>query len=50
VHYIAARACERLNRFQDAVKEFKVFLTEEPSGERAAAAREEMAAIQKQLQ
>ncbi len=50
VHYIAARACERLNRLPDAVNEFKLFLTEEPSGERATAARQEMVAIQKQLQ
>jgi tetratricopeptide (TPR) repeat protein len=50
VHYVAARACERLNRLSDAVSELKLFLTEEPSGDRAAAARQEMAAIQKQLQ
>jgi len=50
VHYVAARACERLNRLSDAVTELKLFLTEEPLGERAAAARQEMAAIQKQLQ
>jgi len=50
VHYVAARACEHLNRLPDAVAEFKLFLTEEPSGERATAAREEMATIQKQLQ
>jgi len=49
VHYIAARACERLNRLADAVSQLKLFLTEEPAGERAAAARQEMAAIQKQL-
>jgi tetratricopeptide (TPR) repeat protein len=49
VHYLAARACERLNRLPDAVRELKLFLTEEPSGERATAARQEMAAIQKQL-
>jgi tetratricopeptide (TPR) repeat protein len=49
VHYIAARACERLNRLSDAVSELKLFLSEEPSGERASAARQEMAAIQKQL-
>jgi len=50
VHYVAARACERLNRLPDAVNELKLFLTEEPSGERATAARQELAAIQKQLQ
>jgi tetratricopeptide (TPR) repeat protein len=50
VHYVAARACERLNRLPDALKEFKLFLTEEPSGARAEAARKEMTAVQKQLQ
>ena len=50
VHYVAARACERLNRLPDAVNEFKLFLSEEPPGERATAARQEMVAIQKQLQ
>jgi tetratricopeptide (TPR) repeat protein len=50
VHFVAARAWERLNRFPDAVSEFKIFLTEEPTGDRATAAREEMAAIEKQLQ
>jgi len=49
VHYIAARACERLNRLADAVSQLKLFLTEEPAGERAGEARQEMAAIQKQL-
>jgi tetratricopeptide (TPR) repeat protein len=49
VHYVAARACERLNRLADAVNEFKLFLAEEPLGARATAAREEMAAVQKQL-
>ena len=50
VHYLAARACERLNRLPDAVSEFILFLAEEPTGERANAARQEMATIQKQLQ
>ena len=50
VHYVAARACERLNRLPDAVSEFILFLAEEPAGDRANAARQEMAAIQKQLQ
>jgi tetratricopeptide (TPR) repeat protein len=50
VHYVAARACERMNRLADAVTEFKLFLAEEPPGERATAASLEMAAIQKQLQ
>ncbi|MGA8490464.1 MAG: tetratricopeptide repeat protein [Terriglobales bacterium] len=49
IHYVAARACERLNRLRDAVNELKLFLAEEPSGERADAARQEMAAIQKEL-
>jgi tetratricopeptide (TPR) repeat protein len=49
VHYIAARACERLNRLSEAVHQLKLFLTEEPSGDRAAAARQEMTAIEKQL-
>jgi tetratricopeptide (TPR) repeat protein len=50
VHYVAARACERLNRLPDAVSQFNLFLTEEPSGERAAAVRQELGALQKQLQ
>jgi tetratricopeptide (TPR) repeat protein len=49
VHYVAARAWERLNRLPDAVRELKLFLTEEPSGEHATSARQEMAAIEKQL-
>ena len=49
VHFVAARACEKLNRLADAVSQLKLFLTEEPSGERATAARQEMAALQKQL-
>jgi len=50
VHYVAARAWERLHRFPEALAEFKLFLSEEPPGDRAAAARQEMAAVQKQLQ
>jgi tetratricopeptide (TPR) repeat protein len=50
VHYVAARACERLHRLSAALSEFKLFLTEEPPGERATAARLEMAAVEKQLQ
>jgi tetratricopeptide (TPR) repeat protein len=49
VHYVAARACERLNRLLDAVTELNLFLAEEPNGERADAARLEMGTIQKQL-
>jgi tetratricopeptide (TPR) repeat protein len=48
VHYVAARACERLNRLADAIVEFKLFLSEEPSGVRSSAARQEMGAVQKQ--
>jgi len=50
VHYVAARAWERLNRFPEALAEFKLFLSEEPPGERASAARQEMAAIEKHTQ
>src|ERR1700733_7751216 len=49
VHYVAARACERLHRLSEAVSELGLFLSEEPTGERASAARQEMTALQKQL-
>jgi tetratricopeptide (TPR) repeat protein len=49
VHYVAARAYERLNRLSEAVGELKIFLVEEPAGPRAAAALQELAAIQNQL-
>ena len=49
VHYVAARACERLHRLSEAVSELALFLSEEPTGERASAARQEMAALQQQL-
>ena len=49
VHYVAARACERLYRLSEAVSELTLFLKEEPAGERANAARQEMAALQQQL-
>jgi tetratricopeptide (TPR) repeat protein len=49
VHYVAARACERLHRLSEAVSELALFLREEPTGERASAARQEMAALQQQL-
>lgn len=49
VHYVAARACEGLNRLPDAVSQLKLFLIEEPSGERATSARQEVAAIEKKL-
>jgi tetratricopeptide (TPR) repeat protein len=47
VHYVAARACERLQRFSDAVSELKFFLAEEPSGPLTTSARQELAAVQK---
>jgi tetratricopeptide (TPR) repeat protein len=49
VHYVAARAYERLNRLSEAVGELKIFLAEEPAGPRATAALQELAAIQKQF-
>jgi len=49
VHYVAARACERLHRLSEAVSQLGLFLNEEPTGERASAARQEMAALQQQL-
>ena len=48
VHYIAARAFEHENRTSDAVAEFQIFLSEEPSGERAEAVRKELAGLQTQ--
>jgi tetratricopeptide (TPR) repeat protein len=48
VHYIAARAFEHENRISDAVAEFQIFLSEEPSGERAEAVRKELAGLQAQ--
>jgi Tfp pilus assembly protein PilF len=48
VHYIAARALEHENRLQEAVDELRTFLSEEPSGPRADAARKEMAAVKSQ--
>jgi len=49
VHYVAARACERLHRLSEAVSQLELFLSEDPTGERASAARQEMAALQQQL-
>lgn len=46
IHYVAARAFERLNRIPEAVTELKLFLKEEPSGPLTAAANQELAAIQ----
>lgn len=50
VHYVAARACEKLNRLPEAVSELMLFLHEEPSGPLTAAATQELAAIQKEIQ
>ena len=49
IHYVAARACEHLNRLPQAISELKVFLNENPSGPRAAAASQELAILQKQV-
>jgi len=49
VHYIAARALERLNRLPEALDELRTFLVEEPPGPRADAARKEMAAVENQV-
>jgi lipopolysaccharide biosynthesis regulator YciM len=49
VHYVAARACERLNRLPEAVSELKLFLQEEPSGPFSAAATQELAALENTL-
>jgi tetratricopeptide (TPR) repeat protein len=49
VHYVAARACERLHRFPEAVSELKLFLQEEPSGPFTAAATQELAALENTL-
>lgn len=50
IHYVAARACEKLNRLSEAVNELKLFLHEEPSGPLTAAATQELAAIQREIQ
>lgn len=50
IHYVAARACERLNRLSDAVSQLKLFLSEEPSGPLTAPARQELAALQNTIQ
>jgi tetratricopeptide (TPR) repeat protein len=49
IHYIAARAFERLNRLPEAVSQLKLFLHEEPSGPLTAAATQELAAVQKEI-
>jgi tetratricopeptide (TPR) repeat protein len=46
VHYVAARVFEHENRPADALAELQVFLSEEQSGPRAEAARQEMIALQ----
>jgi tetratricopeptide (TPR) repeat protein len=49
VHYIAARAFEHENRPRDAAAEFRAFLKEEPTGERADAVRKELSDLQSPL-
>jgi len=49
IHYIAARAFEKLNRLPDAVTELKLFLHEESAGPLTAAANQELAVIQKEI-
>jgi tetratricopeptide (TPR) repeat protein len=46
VHYIAARACERLKRFPEAIRELKLYLSEAPSGAFTASAKQELAALE----
>lgn len=48
VHFIAARAYEHENQIPDAVTELQTFLREEPTGERADAARRELVSLQVQ--
>jgi len=43
VHYISARALLHENRTQEAVSQFQLMLTEEPTGARADAVRKELA-------
>jgi tetratricopeptide (TPR) repeat protein len=47
IHYVAARACEKLNQLPQAITELNLFLTEEPSGPLTAAATQELAVLQK---
>jgi tetratricopeptide (TPR) repeat protein len=46
VHYVAARVFEHENRPTDALAELQLFLSEEQSGPRADAARQEMMVLQ----
>ena len=46
VHYIAARALIHENRLIEAVTELRTFLLEEPTGQRADAARAELSKLQ----
>jgi hypothetical protein len=46
VHFIAARAFEHQSQIPDAIAELRIFLTEEPSGVRAEAARRELSSLQ----
>jgi tetratricopeptide (TPR) repeat protein len=48
-HYIAARALEHEKRPSDAAAEFRTFLQEEPTGERAEAVRRELSGLQNQI-
>jgi len=50
VHFIAARAFEHQSQIPEAVTELKAFLSEEPSGVRADAARRELASLQAHAQ
>jgi Tfp pilus assembly protein PilF len=45
-HYLAGRILEDQNRIADALAEFKMFLTEEPTGDRAEAVKTKIAALQ----
>jgi tetratricopeptide (TPR) repeat protein len=48
IHFIAARAFERLNRPQDALIELRMFLSEEAAGARADEVRKEISQIEHQ--
>jgi hypothetical protein len=47
IHYIAARACESLRRFPEAIAQLKFFLLEEPSGTFSSSAKKELADLEK---
>jgi tetratricopeptide (TPR) repeat protein len=44
-HYIAARAFEHQNRTADATTEFRTFLVEEPTGDRADSVRKQLSTL-----